>query len=47
VTIQFGHNDQKTLTLQQYSDNLSTMIGEVKNAGGTAVSEIQDCHRHS
>ena len=38
VTIQFGHNDQKTLTLEQYSDNLSTMIGEVKSAGGTAVS---------
>lgn len=38
VTIQFGHNDQKTLTLEEYSDNLSTMIGEVKSAGGTAVS---------
>jgi len=38
VTIQFGHNDQKTLTLEQYSDNLATMIGEVKEAGGTAVS---------
>ncbi|RFN54333.1 rhamnogalacturonan acetylesterase rhgt [Fusarium flagelliforme] len=37
VTIQFGHNDQKTLTLEQYSDNLSTMIGEVKSAGGTAI----------
>ncbi|KAH6951885.1 putative rhamnogalacturonan acetyltransferase [Fusarium avenaceum] len=37
VTIQFGHNDQKTLTLQQYSDNLATMIGEVKSAGGTAI----------
>ncbi|CZS81647.1 unnamed protein product [Fusarium graminearum] len=37
VTIQFGHNDQKTLTLEQYSDNLSTMIGEVKAAGGTAI----------
>ncbi|KAF4435939.1 acetylesterase [Fusarium austroafricanum] len=37
VTIQFGHNDQKTLTLEQYSDNLHTMIGEVKEAGGTAI----------
>ncbi|GKU20171.1 rhamnogalacturonan acetylesterase rhgt [Fusarium langsethiae] len=37
VTIQFGHNDQKTLTLEQYSDNLSTMIDEVKKAGGTAI----------
>lgn len=38
VAIQFGHNDQKTLTLEQYSDNLSTMIDEVNKAGGTAVS---------
>ncbi|RGP73134.1 rhamnogalacturonan acetylesterase rhgt [Fusarium longipes] len=37
VTIQFGHNDQKTLTIEQYADNLSTMIDEVKRAGGTAV----------
>jgi lysophospholipase L1-like esterase len=42
VTIQFGHNDQKTLTLEQYSDNLSTMISEVKTAGGTAVSSNFD-----
>jgi lysophospholipase L1-like esterase len=38
VTIQFGHNDQKTLTIEQYSNNLVTMIDEVKKAGGTAVS---------
>ncbi|KAJ4257991.1 hypothetical protein NW762_008128 [Fusarium torreyae] len=37
VTIQFGHNDQKTLTLEQYSDNLVTMVNEVKKAGGTAI----------
>ncbi|KAF5025716.1 hypothetical protein F66182_2183 [Fusarium sp. NRRL 66182] len=37
VTIQFGHNDQKTLTLDQYSKNLNTMIDEVKKAGGTAI----------
>ncbi|KAF9773835.1 hypothetical protein IL306_008273 [Fusarium sp. DS 682] len=37
VTVQFGHNDQKTLTIEQYSDNLSTMIREVKEAGGTAI----------
>lgn len=38
VTIQFGHNDQKTYTLEQYSNNLVGLVNEVKAAGGTPVS---------
>ncbi|KAJ4157654.1 hypothetical protein NW754_009300 [Fusarium falciforme] len=37
VTIQFGHNDQKTYTLEQYSNNLAGLVNEVKAAGGTPI----------
>ncbi|KAM0432206.1 hypothetical protein ACHAPT_004742 [Fusarium lateritium] len=37
VTIQFGHNDQKTYTLEQYSNNLAGLVDEVKKAGGTPI----------
>lgn len=45
VTIQFGHNDQKTYTLEQYSNNLVGLVNEVKAAGGTPVSIYLECER--
>ncbi|KAF9887411.1 hypothetical protein FE257_010266 [Aspergillus nanangensis] len=37
VTIQFGHNDQKTLTLEEYGDNLEALATDVQGAGGTPI----------
>ncbi|KAH7153581.1 SGNH hydrolase-type esterase domain-containing protein [Dactylonectria macrodidyma] len=37
VTIQFGHNDQKVMTTQEYQSNLTTLIADVKAAGGTPI----------
>ena len=37
VLIQFGHNDEKTLTVEQYKANLRTMISDVKAKGATPV----------
>ncbi|KAF2823160.1 SGNH hydrolase [Ophiobolus disseminans] len=40
VTIQFGHNDQKTtsgVSLAQYTTNLGTMANEVATAGGIPI----------
>ncbi|KAF7557477.1 hypothetical protein G7Z17_g729 [Cylindrodendrum hubeiense] len=37
VTIQFGHNDQKVMTLDEYQSNLTSLITEVKTAGGTPI----------
>jgi lysophospholipase L1-like esterase len=37
VTIQFGHNDQKTLTLGEFQSNLEGIATEIKEAGGTPV----------
>ena len=37
VMIQFGHNDEKTLTVEQYKANLRTMVADVKAKGATPV----------
>lgn len=41
VTIQFGHNDQKVLELDEFRDNLAAIALEIEEAGGTPVSQIQ------
>lgn len=38
VTLQFGHNDQKGMTLDEYEVNLTSLINGVKDAGGVPVS---------
>ncbi|KAM0554895.1 hypothetical protein ACHAPJ_006630 [Fusarium lateritium] len=37
VTIQFGHNDQKTLTLNDFHTNLVDIGTQIKEAGGTPI----------
>ena len=37
VLIQFGHNDEKTLTIEQYKANLNQMVADVKAKGATPV----------
>ena len=37
VLIQFGHNDEKTLSVEQYKTNLRTMVSDVKAKGATPV----------
>ncbi|CAL3966998.1 unnamed protein product [Diplocarpon coronariae] len=40
VTLQFGHNDQKTeknISVEKYSANLKALAGEVTAAGGTPI----------
>ncbi|KAF4982967.1 hypothetical protein FZEAL_1537 [Fusarium zealandicum] len=37
VTIQFGHNDQKSLTIDEFTENLTQLAKEVKEAGGTPI----------
>ncbi|KAI1127862.1 GDSL-like Lipase/Acylhydrolase [Nemania abortiva] len=40
VTIQFGHNDQKStsgVTLEQYQANLQNLAGDIKALGGTPI----------
>ena len=40
VTMQFGHNDQKALDLDEYRANLEDLATEVQEAGGTPVCFI-------
>ncbi|KAL4876939.1 SGNH hydrolase-type esterase domain-containing protein [Aspergillus karnatakaensis] len=37
VTIQFGHNDQKSLTLDEYRENLVTLAGDIQALGATPI----------
>ncbi|KAF7586538.1 hypothetical protein BBP40_008693 [Aspergillus hancockii] len=37
VTIQFGHNDQKVLTLDVFQANLEAIATDIKEAGGTPI----------
>jgi lysophospholipase L1-like esterase len=37
VTIQFGHNDQKTLTLDEFEKNLIKLATDIKKLGGTPI----------
>jgi lysophospholipase L1-like esterase len=40
VTIQFGHNDQKpkaNISVEEYTTNLETYVGEVQKAGATPI----------
>lgn len=37
VTVQFGHNDQKSLTLDEFRGNLVDIASELKEAGATPV----------
>lgn len=37
VTVQFGHNDQKSLTLAQFTSNLESIATDIQGAGGTPV----------
>jgi hypothetical protein len=41
VTIQFGHNDQKVLELDEFRDNLEAIALEIEEAGGTPVSRMR------
>lgn len=45
VTLQFGHNDQKYLTLDEYRANLVNMTTEIKRAGGTPVGLFTEFER--
>jgi hypothetical protein len=40
VTIQFGHNDQKVMQLDEFHSNLVSIGNDIKNAGGTPVSQL-------
>lgn len=40
VTIQFGHNDQKSLSLDEYRANLKSIALDIEEAGGTPVSGL-------
>ncbi|KAE8375700.1 SGNH hydrolase-type esterase domain-containing protein [Aspergillus bertholletiae] len=37
VTVQFGHNDQKTLSLDEFTSNLESIATDIKEAGGTPI----------
>ncbi|KAF1983158.1 carbohydrate esterase family 12 protein, partial [Aulographum hederae CBS 113979] len=37
VTIQFGHNDQKNLSVQEFTKNLEGLAKDVVTAGGTPI----------
>ncbi|KAL2873447.1 hypothetical protein SGCOL_011393 [Colletotrichum sp. CLE4] len=37
VTVQFGHNDQKSLTLNEFQANLVAIAAELKDAGATPI----------
>ncbi|KAE8395034.1 SGNH hydrolase-type esterase domain-containing protein [Aspergillus alliaceus] len=37
VTVQFGHNDQKSLTLDEFRANLEEIATDIKQAGGTPI----------
>lgn len=37
VTIQFGHNDQKVMQLDEFHSNLVNIGNDIKKAGGTPV----------
>ncbi|KAL0942013.1 uncharacterized protein CTRU02_204776 [Colletotrichum truncatum] len=37
VTVQFGHNDQKSLTLDEFRANLISIAAELKQAGATPI----------
>ncbi|KAH6652524.1 SGNH hydrolase-type esterase domain-containing protein [Truncatella angustata] len=37
VTVQFGHNDQKSLTLDEYRANLLSIATDLKEAGATPI----------
>jgi lysophospholipase L1-like esterase len=37
VTIQFGHNDQKVMQLDEFHSNLVSIGSDIKQAGGTPV----------
>jgi lysophospholipase L1-like esterase len=49
VTIQFGHNDQKVMQLDEFHTNLVNIGNQIKTAGGTPVSllsDLQDIHSY-
>lgn len=37
VTVQFGHNDQKSLELSEFKANLESIASDIEEAGGTPV----------
>lgn len=43
VTVQFGHNDQKSLTLDEFRANLVNIATELKDAGATPVGSHFIC----
>ncbi|KAF5662782.1 putative acetylesterase [Fusarium denticulatum] len=42
VTIQFGHNDQKVMQLDEFHANLVDIGNQIKEAGGTPASLMSD-----
>lgn len=40
VTVQFGHNDQKSFTIEEFGGNLSSIAVDLKAAGATPVGYI-------
>lgn len=40
VTIQFGHNDQKSMTLEEYRANLKSLVVDIEDAGGVPVCDL-------
>lgn len=43
VTVQFGHNDQKSLTLDEFRANLVDIAAELRDAGATPVGSHLMC----
>ncbi|KAF4991198.1 hypothetical protein FDECE_14119 [Fusarium decemcellulare] len=37
LTMQFGHNDQKTYTVEQFKENFAAFVKEAKEAGATPI----------
>lgn len=39
ITIQFGHNDQKGMELDEFQSNLESIVSDLEEAGGTPVCD--------
>lgn len=43
ITIQFGHNDQKGMELDEFQSNLESIVSDLEEAGGTTVGGTNSC----
>ena len=44
VTVQFGHNDQKVMELDEFQKHLEKIVDDITTAGGTPVRNIAPKH---